>query len=188
MIKDLARKSRSYRRFDESHRLSQQTMRELVECARLAPTGRNRQSLKFFTSWEPEMNEVIFSQLGWAGYLTDWPGPDVGQRPTGYVVVLGDHSLDKNFGCDHGIAAQTILLAAAEQGLGGCLIGSVKRAQLKEQLQLADELEVLLVIALGKPAETVVLTAVRDGDIKYWRDEEGVHYVPKRSLDDILLH
>lgn len=187
-MKELVKKNRSYRRFDESHTLSQELLRELVDCARLTPSGMNKQPLKYFTSWTQDINDKIFETLSWAGYLTDWAGPVAGERPTGYVVILGDKTITENFGCDHGIAAQTILLAAAERGLGGCMIGSVRRAKLRELLKLPEHFEILLVIALGKPNETVVLDDAANDDIKYWRDDKDVHHVPKRLLTDILIH
>ena len=147
------------------------------------------QPLKFLVSCEPDRNSAIFPLLAWAGYLQDWPGPVEGERPTGYIVILGDTTVRKGpFDCDCGIAAQNIVLGAVEKGLGACMIGSVKREKLREALSIPEHLEIILVIALGKPAETVELEAIGpDGDIKYWRDEGGVHHVPKRSLDDILL-
>ncbi|MGC2434223.1 MAG: nitroreductase family protein, partial [Desulfobaccales bacterium] len=124
----------------------------------------------------------------WAGYLKDWPGPSEGERPAAYIVVLGDTEISKNFGCDHGIAAQSILLGARAQELGGCMLGSIQRDRLRQLFKIPENLEILLVIALGQPKETVVLEEVaRGGSIKYWRDASGVHHVPKRRLKDIIL-
>ena len=189
MLRDWVLKNRSYRRFHESEALSQDLLRELVDLARLTPSGANFQPLKYLLSSTPACNARIFPHLGWAGYLRDWPGPEEGERPSAYIVILGDRSVAKDFGCDHGIAAQTMLLGAAEKGLGGCMIGNIRRAPLLEALQLdAERFEVLLVIALGRPKEEVVLEALPpDGDIKYYRDANQVHHVPKRSLDEILI-
>ena len=188
MIRDLVLRNRSYRRFHQEVSISRETLRELVDLARLSGSGSNIQPLRFFLSCEPEMNALIFSTLGWAGYLKDWPGPSEGERPSAYVIILGDTTLRRSFGCDHGIAAQSILLGATERGLGGCMIGSARKQPLAEALEIPPDYEVLLVIALGKPKEVVVLDPVGpDGDIKYWRDDEGVHHVPKRSLDDIIV-
>jgi len=111
-----------------------------------------------------------------------------GERPAAYIVILGDKGITQNFGCDHGIAAQSILLGAREKGLGGCMIGSITRDRLRELLNISDQYDILLVIALGKPKEKVVLEeAALGGNIKYWRDAQGVHHVPKRRLEDIIL-
>ncbi|MGP7971384.1 MAG: nitroreductase family protein, partial [Desulfobaccales bacterium] len=144
--------------------------------------------LKYLLSCEPCGNADIFSCLAWAGYLKDWPGPSEGERPAAYIVVLGDTEISKNFGCDHGIAAQSILLGARAQGLGGCMLGSIQRDRLRQIFQIPENLEILLVIALGRPKETVVLEEVAPGgSIKYWRDAAEVHHVPKRRLQDIIL-
>lgn len=188
MIEDLVFKNRSYRRFHESYKIEEQTLRDLVKLAHLTPSGANLQPLKYLLSNEPAKNEKIFPNLAWAGYLKDWPGPTEGERPSAYVVILGDKAIAKNFGCDHGIAAQTILLGATEKGLGGCMIGSIRRESLRKALNIPAEFEILLVLALGKPVEEVVIEPVAPGgDIKYWRDEKGVHHVPKRALKEIIV-
>lgn len=188
-INELVRKNRSYRRFYQDQTIDRDTLVDLVDLARHSASGANIQPLKFFLSHEPEMNATIFSHLGWAGYLQDWPGPEQGERPAGYIIILGDKSIKQSFGCDHGIAAQSILLGAVEQGYGGCMLASVdQREQLSEKLALSDSLAILLVIALGVPKETVVIDSLgADGDIKYWRDADGVHHVPKRSLDELIV-
>jgi len=188
MIKELVVKNRSYRRFDMNVSISGEILRDLVDLARLSATGGNKQALKFLLSNTPEMNRKIFPQLSWAAYLKDWPGPAEDERPAAYIVILGDTGISNTFGCDHGIAAQSILLGSVEKGFGGCMIASINRPALKKELGIADHLEILLVIALGKPAEIVILESVAPGgDIKYWRDEQGRHHVPKRSLQDIII-
>ena len=188
MIKELITRSRSCRRFDQSYKIDQQILRELVDLARLSPSAANLQPLKYILSRDDEKNGHIFPHLGWAGYLEEWSGPSRDERPTAYIIVLGDTTITRSFGCDHGIAAQSILLGAAEKGLSGCIIGSVDRGALREALQIPAHLEVLLIIALGKPREEPKIEQIAsDGDIRYWRDEQGVHHVPKRSLDEIII-
>lgn len=188
MIHDLVKKSRSYRRFFQEVPISIETLRDLVDLARLSPTGRNAQPLKFLLSCDPEKNALIFKHLAWAAYLKDWGGPVEGERPSGYIIILGDKTISQTFGCDHGIAAQSILLGAVEKGLGGCIIGSVQRPALQQALNIPDKYEILLVLALGKPKETVVIDPLpANGDTKYWRDENQVHHVPKRTLDDLIV-
>lgn len=188
MIRNLILRNRSYRRFHEEEAIETKTLRELVDLARLSPSAGNLQPLKYVITCSPERNDLIFPHLAWAGYLKNWPGPAEGERPSGYIIILGDKRLKPSFGCDHGIAAQSILLGAAEKGLGGCIIASIQREKLREVLQVDPDLEILLVIALGKPKETVVIEEVgSDGSIKYWRDKEGKHHVPKRSLEEIII-
>jgi len=188
MIKDLILKNRSYRRFHQEVAMELETLRELVDLARLSASALNLQPLKFLLSCDPEKNALIFQHLAWAGYLKDWPGPDEGERPSAYIIILGDTEISRGFGCDHGIAAQSILLGATDRGLGGCMIANVQRQQLSKALGLAPRYEILLVLALGKPKETVVIETVGPtGDVKYWRDSEAVHHVPKRPLNDIII-
>ena len=188
MLRDLVLKTRSYRRFHQDAAVSEAMLRELVDLARLSGSGGNLQPLKFMLSWEPDENARIFATLAWARYLKDWGGPAEGERPSAYIAVLGDKEISQSFGNDTGIAVQSILLGATEKGLGGCLIGSVDRPALRQALAIPDRFEILLVVALGKPAETVVIEPLGpDGSIKYWRDDRSTHHVPKRALDDIII-
>ena len=188
MLEDLVRKNRSYRRFYQAVPVDIETLCALVNLARLSASGSNLQPLKYILSCQPETNARIFPHTRWAGYLKDWPGPAEGERPTAYIVILGDTEIRKSFGCDHGIAAQSIMLGAAERGLGGCMIGSIDRSELRQVLGIPEQCEILLILALGKPKETVVLEEVGpDGSVEYYRDAEGVHHVPKRSLDELIL-
>jgi len=186
-FKDLARKNRSYRRFDEKFVIDHKILVELIELSRWAASGRNAQPLKYFLSNEPATNASIFSTLEWAGYLKNWQ-PAEGERPTAFIIVLLDKRITDNFYCDDGIAMQNILLGAVEKGLGGCIIRSINKTRLRTLLNVPEHLEIIDVIALGKPVEKVVLTDVgENGDIEYYRDEAGVHYVPKRSVDELIV-
>lgn len=188
MIEDLIRRNRSYRRFHQDVPVSVETLRDLVNLARLSASGANLQPLKYVLSSDPETNATIFPHTRWAGYLKDWDGPDEGERPAAYIIILGDTEIRSSFGCDHGIAAQSIMLGATERGLGGCVLGALDRSALREALDIPERYDILLVLALGKPKETVVLEEVGpDGDVKYYRDESDVHHVPKRSLEALIF-
>ncbi|MCR4435601.1 MAG: nitroreductase family protein [Clostridiales bacterium] len=188
MIRELILKNRTYRRFYQEVRIERNTLEELIDLARLSSSGGNLQSLKYILSCEQEKNNLIFPYLRWAAYLQDWKGPEEGERPSAYIIMLGDKEISANYFWDHGIACQSILLGACEKGLGGCMFGSIDKQGLRKALNIPDRYELILAIALGKPKEKVVLEEVKDpGDIKYWRDEEGIHHVPKRKLQDIIL-
>ena len=188
MLQDLVKKTRSYRRFDERVAIELETLRELVNLARYSASGSNRQPLKFVLVCDPENNAKVFPHTRWAGYLKDWPGPAEGERPTAYVIILGDIEVSQSAGCDHGIAAQSIMLGATEKGLGGCMIGSIDRDKLRAALNIADRYDILLILALGKPVEKVILEDIGpDGDTKYYRDQDDVHHVPKRMLDELIV-
>lgn len=188
MLKDLIKKNRSYRRFNENKKISQKELVELVELARLSPSGSNLQPLKYYLSYEADNNSQVFSTLRWAGYLKDWDGPESGERPSGYIVMLGDSKIARKFGVDPGIAAQSIMLGAAEKGMGGCIIGNVDRDRLRATLNIPAQYEILYVLALGYPVEQVQIEEVgSEGRIKYWRDSEQVHHVPKRSIAELII-
>jgi len=188
MIESLIKQNRSCRRFYQDYEIDTETLKELVNLARLSASAANLQPLKYILSCSAEKNERIFSCLAWAAYLKGWPGPETGERPSAYIIILGDTRITKNFGCDHGIASQSILLGAREKGLAGCMIGAVKRKALRNIMKIKERFEILLVLAIGKPKEEIMIETVGDdGKIKYWRDNDGVHHVPKRKLDDIIL-
>ncbi len=187
MLKALIEKNRSYRRFVQSEAIKTEQLCEWVELARLSPSGRNAQPLKYVLINDVKDCGEVFPHLTWAGYLTDWDGPAEGERPAAYIVVLKDLNISKSHFCDDGIAMQSILLGAVEAGYGGCIFGSVQREALREALSIDENFEILYVLALGKPAEEVVIEPMKEGDIKYWRDAAGVHHVPKRSPDEIIV-
>ena len=189
MIRDLITKNRSYRRFHQDFHVELDTLKDLVDLARLSASAGNKQSLKYMLSCDPGRNAIVFSTLAWAASLKDWPGPSGGERPSAYIIILEDKGLSNPYvKNDVGIAAQSILLGAVERGLGGCMIASVKREELQEKLAAPDNCEILLVVALGRPKEEVAIETVGpSGDTTYWRDDNGVHHVPKRSLEDIIV-
>ena len=189
MLKELLQKSRSYRRFYEEP-ISRETLEELVELTRYVPSTANSQALKYILSCTPQENQKVFECLAWAGALPEWDGPEEGERPSAYIVILCDQSLGKNKFTDNGIVAQTMMLGAVEKGLGGCMFGSINRPKLAENLGIdTEKYSIDLVIALGKPKEQVVVVDVpEDGNIKYYRDENQVHYVPKRAVKDLILN
>ncbi|MEN6616306.1 MAG: nitroreductase family protein [Syntrophorhabdus sp.] len=186
-ILELVTKSRSYRRFYQNVPVTTDQLKDLVELARLSPSAKNLQPLKYLISQNPNRNSGIFSCLAWAGYLKDWPGPEEGERPSAYIIILGDTSITRDYGFDHGIAAQAILLGAVEMGLGGCIIANIDRDRLSALFHIPAKYEILLVLALGKPKEQVVMDQIKNGDMKYWRDTNRVHHVPKRSLPELIL-
>ena len=181
--------NRSYRSFDESRRITREELLDMVACARLVPSASNRQPLKYFLSADAETNAAIQPLTAWAaGIRAQYVLPPKGHMPTAFIVMCVDTRVVPDVeraARDAGIAAQTILLRAAEMGLGGCMIGSF-RPELKEALSLAEPLVPTLVIALGKPDEEIILEDAENG-VNYYRDENGTHHVPKRTLDEIVI-
>lgn len=187
MLKELILKNRSYRRFYQDLQISKETLKELVQLARLCPSAANLQILRFMLINSKEESEKVFSCLGWAGYLKDWDGPEEGEKPAAYIVILSNKPDWVYIKSDVGIVSQSILLGAVEVGLGGCMFGSTQKDKLRKLFSIPEEYEIQLVIALGKPKEKIVIEEVKCDDIKYWRDENDVHHVPKRNLEDLIF-
>lgn len=184
---ELVKTNRSYRRFDGAFEISASILHELIDLTRFVASARNQQALKYKIVNTKSDCDLLFPCLAWAGYLKDWDGPIPEERPTAYIVVCKDNTLTDNLLCDEGLAIQTILLGAVEKGLGGCIIASVRKNDVREILSLPPQYEIRYVIALGKPVEKIVVEKMEDNNIRYWRDSQHVHHVPKRSLDDLIL-
>ena len=184
---DLVTRTRTFRRFIEKKPVSPAALRSLINLARLSASGGNLQPLKFIPTNNRRINQLIFPQLAWAGYLKDWAGPQPGERPAAYIIILGDRQIRPDPGCDHGIAAQSIMLGATELGMGGCIIGSINRPKLRRALRIPNQFDILLTLALGYPREKIKIEPTRNNNIKYWRDAAMLHHVPKRSLKEIIL-
>ncbi len=186
-FKELVAKARSYRRFKQEPRVGREVLVELVNIARLVPSGANRQPLRYAVVHSVEACAEMYKSLSWAGALKGW-SPAEGERPTGYVVILSDTRISKAPDCDAGIAAQTMQLAATEMGFGACMVGSIKRPDVVASFGIPEQYALVLVIALGVSSETVVLEdAAIGGDVTYYRDGQSVHHVPKRQMGEVIV-
>lgn len=189
---ELVKKNRSYRGFDESVMIPREKMLKIVDCARLCPSSVNIQPLKYFISCTKEQNAVIQPLTGWARQLPELDLPFEGHRPTAFVVICHDTDIAENaerFYKDVGITAQTMLLCATDMGYGGCMIGNFVPDKVKAALSLPKNLIPVLIVAFGKPDENIILTEPgENGDVKYYRDKQNNHYVPKRALDEVLIN
>ncbi len=186
MVRELALKNRSYRRFYQERSIGEDLLKELVDIGRQTPSAANRQPVRYRLVCTPEENQAVFECLGWAGYYKDWDGPEEGERPSAYILMILPDGVEAAY--DEGIAGQTILLAAAEKGLGGCFLGNIQREKLAQALKLPQGFRADLCLALGYPKETVVLEEIAgDGDYKYYRGKDAVQHVPKKKLEDILI-
>lgn len=186
-FKELLLTNRSYRRFYQEEKLDMPLLEDIIRNVRVTPSPANLQPLKFVLINDAAVNDKIFPSLKWAAYIKDWPGPEEGERPAAYILILGDRKKSAHIHWDYGIAMQTILLSAVDRGYGGCAIAAFDKEKVREILAIPRELEVAAVIALGKPKEKVVIEDVADDDVKYWRDAEGVHHVPKRKAADLIF-
>ncbi|MCR5584547.1 MAG: nitroreductase family protein [Lachnospiraceae bacterium] len=191
MLKDLVLKNRSYRGFDENFKVSPEILKDLVDVARITASGANAQPLKYRLIFEEAEVKKMNGFTRWGKMLKDMTLPHPGQFPTAYVLIVVDTGICKEPAkaeADMGIAAQTMLLAAVEKELGGCMIGNFDKDPAAEAFCEKPEYVPVLAVAIGKPVETVKLVEVgEDGSTKYYRDENDVHYVPKRKLEDVLI-
>jgi nitroreductase len=184
--------ARTCRRYDASRGLPAGTLSWLVDCAHLTPSAGNLQVLRYITVQSPENRAKFYPALAWAAYFKDWQGPDEKERPTGYIVVLAAKGADGKVSAhsfiDTGIAAQTIQLAAWSKGIGVCMLRSFNPKGIGTVVTLPPELEIVTVLALGYPVEERRIVPLgEDGSVQYYRDDKGVHYVPKRALNEVLV-
>jgi Nitroreductase len=188
MFKELVKKNRSFRRFYGDKMITRETLLELVDTARITPSTKNQQCMRYRLVNESKDNALVYDTLGWAGFFQDWKGPTKDERPTAYIVSLREKSIREPLNFDDGIVAQTITLAAAEKGLGCCILQNCRWRELFLALNIDEEKYAFsCVIAIGYPLEEVRLEEMKDGDVKYWRSEDEVHHVPKRKLEDIVI-
>lgn len=190
MLKDLVLASRSFRSFDERVKITKEQLAEWIDHARLAPSSINLQMLKFRIVYKEEEAARVLPLTRWAAKLKDITLPPQGHAPVAYVVICADLEVTasaESFQKDVGICAQTIMLAAAESGFGGCMIGSFSPDALRDALSLPSHLIPMLVLALGKPDERVQITdADEDGSVTYYR-RDSIHFVQKRALKDLIV-
>ena len=189
---NLVKKTRTFRIFEQNKEITDSDLTHLVNLARLGGSAANCQPWQYMTVKSKDLCTRIFPFLGWAGYLSDWKGPAEGERPNAYILCFLNKKWlkgsEKLAYFDLGTASQNLLLGAMEKGIGGCRIGAFS-PDLAKIFTLPEHIELHLVIALGYPAEEVVLEDLQEEDnIRYWRTEDGIHHVPKRSIDDITVN
>ncbi|RLD43375.1 MAG: nitroreductase [Bacteroidetes bacterium] len=187
MLKNLVLKNRSYRKFHADKKVSESKLRALIDLVRQTASSKNRQPLKYLLLTEQQDTDFVFQQLKWAWYLKEWNGPTVSERPPAYILMLLDTKLNDHAEIDAGIAAQTILLGAVEQEMGGCIIRTVNHFEVKRYFKLEEDLKIILVIALGFPNQKVQLTRLPENQNVAYFEKEDTHFVPKRSLEEIIV-
>lgn len=187
MFSDLVKATRSFRNFDPTYRISDEIMVSLIELCRYTPSTANSQSIKFAYANSENLCEKIFPMLGWAGYIKENKPPYDGNVPTGYILVCFDTDVANEIEIDAGICAQTIVLGAMDMGIGACMIGSFDKQKATELFNLPSNIKPRLMIALGRPKETVEIVDIKDGDVKYYRDGKFKHFVPKRTTNELII-
>lgn len=189
-LAELLIKARSIRRFDSSKLVSYDVLRSFIDAVRYTPSTSNLQALKYYISCDAQTNAKIRSNTAWARLLPGYKGPSASENPTAYIVICLDTYISDNvelFRKDVGIAAQTIDLLACEKHIGCCMIGSFGASKLIEDLSLSNNLLPQLILALGYPAESPTVIEAQ-GDVTYFRDDDGKHFVPKRSTNELIIN
>lgn len=182
---ELATKTRSYRRFQENKPIPAELLRDMITSAGVAPCASNLQRLRFSIITDEKEKDQLFSGIGWAGYITEWDGPEPGKRPAAYIVIHAPGEKKVFTGIDVGIAASYLVLSASDAGIGSCMLLNFDRITVNN-VAPSEGYSPELLIALGYPGETVLLEK-DDEKIRYWRDSKGIHHVPKLPLEKLIL-
>jgi Nitroreductase len=187
-FKEIVKMTRSFRRFDPTVRISEEELLEFVDSARLAASGTNKQYLRYRIVHTEKECDIVYDTLKWGGAFPDWDQPK-NEAPSSYIVLLREKDLAPRVGIDDGLSTQIITLAATTKGYGTCILQNCAFKDLMANLAIdTDKYVFSLVIAIGKPIEEVVIDeGLVDGNTKYYRDENEVHHVPKRTLADVLV-
>lgn len=188
MFSDLVKATRSFRNFDAEYCINGELLQSLIELCRYTPSTANKQSIKFAYACTKDVCSNIFENLAWAGYITENKPPYDGNVPTAYILLCYDTTIAPELEIDAGICAQTIVLGAMEKGIGACMLGSFNKEKIKEIFSLPEHIKPRLIIALGKPKESVEIVDIKDSDVKYYRNGKEKNIVPKRTLDELLLN
>ena len=183
-LDSLLKKNRSWRGYDAGREVTEDELKRIVTATTLVASGMNRQRLRYRLVTKADAAKIL-PHITLGAALPEEHLPHPGCEPQAFIVVCATEKENKVIDIDLGIAAQSMLLKATEMGLGGIFILNFRAEEIKESLSLPST--PLAVIAIGKPAETIYLKPVHAGDsLDYYR-KDGVHFVPKLGLEDILI-
>lgn len=181
---------RTYRRFDEGRQIPEEVIADMKKAAQLSSSAMNRQPLRYIYIRTPETVNAVFGITSWGGALPDGAGrPKEGERPTLFVAILSEKSLQTKFTpFDEGLAASNLTLAAYAHGVGSCILGSVKIDALRELLKIDESLDVSCVIGFGYPAHKSSIVEVDAGEkLSYYLDKNRDYVVPKKKIEDVTI-
>lgn len=186
-LMDLLETRRSIRKFDEGRPVPPEVVDEVLAAARVASSAANLQPLRYLVVRSPELVEQVFPLLRWAARLPPEQGvPRAGECPPLYVVTLIDRSVKSPYAeTDAGLALSNMTLAAWNEGVASCILGSVDREGLRALLDIDEMLDVHSVTAFGYPLISSRVVEPQDGDLGYRVDGAGDYLVPKRPVDEV---
>ena len=183
-LNSLLLKNRSYRGYDSSYIVSEDELLKIVEVYTKIPSAKNQQPLRFklVTAQDaPRLQQYT----KWAGALPELNLPFPGTEPNAFIIICTTVDENKWVDIDLGIAAQSMLLKAVELGLNGICIGAFNKNEVIREFDL--KYEPLLVLAIGKGAENIQLTRINEQESRNYYRKDGVHFVPKLGVENILL-
>lgn len=185
-LETLMEKNRSYRGYDKSFVVKREMLERIVAVNTKIASAKNQQVLRFKLVTKETGAEHIIENMKLGGLLPELHLPFEGTEPEAFIIICTTVPENIFVDIDLGISAQSMLLKATEMGLNGIMIGAFNKAKVTEAFALPYE--PLLIIAIGKGDEKIKLKEIGADDSRaYYRDEKGVQYVPKLSLDLILL-
>lgn len=188
MLLDLVKKNRSTRRFDESFAIDYDTVYSWLEVLPFVASQRNMQMLKYIIVADADICNEITAISKWAGYIDGWDRPPKGERPRAYLIQLLDTTLLDNAAFDEGMQLQSIRLMAIEQAISSCVIMAFDSKALRQILNIDERYKINAIVAFGKSAETCIIEDIKDNNVRYYRDENGIHHIPKRQLSELIIN
>ena len=176
--------NRSHRGYDQHRIVTTDELRRIISVNTRVPSARNQQCLRFRMVTVDEAHLVLpHIKLGSA--LPDLHLPIEGTEPQAFIIVCSTIEENKWVDMDLGISVQSMLLKATEMGLNGICIGAFNAQAITEAFSLPYT--PLLIVAIGKGAEEIRLAEISEQESHTYYRIDGVHYVPKVKIDDLLL-
>ena len=183
-LMSLLAKNRSCRGYDSTFIVRDDQLRSIIEVNTKIASARNAQVLRFRPVNSSEAAKVL-PHIRLGGALPELRLPLPGTEPNAYIIICTTVAADKNVYTDLGISAQSMLLRAVEMGLAGICIGAFDKEHIKQEFSL--EHEPLMVLAIGRSSEDIRLVEIDEKEDKKYYRKNGVHYVPKLRLDNIII-
>ncbi len=186
-FQNIVTNTRCTRRFKSDINIQKDDLIELIDLARQTSSGKNMQPLKYIPITDDNIKDEVYKPLVWAAHLQEW-NQAKNEKPSAYILIVNDTSIEGFAAIDSGIAMQTIMLGATAKGYDGCVLASIDKVAYKKLFNLENNLEPMFIIALGVKDENIKVVDVQDGDTNYYRDTNDTHCVPKRKLSDVLIN
>lgn len=184
-IDELLLKNRSTRGYKTAYKVSLGELERIAGVCTRIPSARNQQVLRFRLVTHDSGADRVLPLVKMGAALPELHLPFPGTEPEAFIMVCSTVTENPMVDIDLGIAAQSMLLKAAEMGLNGLIIAAFNRTKLQEELSLPYP--PLLVIAIGKGDECIELVPITEGESHAYYRRDGIHFVPKVRLPDLII-